>query len=163
MIDFVLGVNVSPKKKIGKTVQNTETFSCLLKEDTSVLDPVLILESEANLSGYNYMYCETFGRYYFINNIESVGNNLWRITGHVDVLNTYASLILNNDAVIKRQQNKFNLYLDDPDFHTYNYERIQTLKFPENDFSKTLQYVLVTNGEGGSSESKEGVENGDSI
>ncbi len=162
MIDFVLGINTSPKKKIGKTVNDPITFSCLLKAETSVLDPVLILETDENISGYNYMYCETFGRYYFIKNIESIADNIWRISAHVDVLETYKTLILSNNAVIKRQQGKYNLYLDDPDFHTYNYERIQTLRFPNNNFSKSLQYVLVTNGEGGSSESKEG-EDGNSI
>lgn len=145
-ITFKLYTTSSPKEKIVKTLTGETSFDCLLKEDTSILNPVLILESETALTGFNYMYCEDLSRYYFINNIESIGNNLWRISAHVDVLMTYASKILENSAVIKRQQKVYNLYLDDPDFHVYNYERIQTLAFPANDFSKNLQYILVTNG-----------------
>ena len=51
-------------------------------------------------------------------------------------------------AMIRRQQNIYNLYLNDPDFITYNNEKIQTLKFKNGTtpFSKTLTYVLVING-----------------
>lgn len=150
-ITFKLYVNGSPKNKIVKTLSNEKSFDCLLKEDTSIMDPVLILESDTPLTVYNYMVCEAFNRTYFITNIESVGNDLWRITAHEDVLDSFASSIKGNKAVIRRQERLYNLYLDDPDFHVYNYERIQTLQFPENAFTKDLQYILVTNGAGSSS------------
>lgn len=162
-VNFTLYINSSPRKKVGdKSLSNAKSFDCLLKDDTSDMDPTLIIETSDNLSGYNYMYCSHFGKYYFITDREVIGYNLWRITAHEDVLESFASGIKANTAVIKRQQNKYNLYLDDPDFHVYNYERIQTLKFPSNNFSKTLQYVLVTNGEG-SSEERSGEKDGDSI
>lgn len=87
-----------------------------------------------------------FNRSYFIEDCVLI-NGLWEVTGHVDVLETYKAQILNNDAVIKRQQNKYNLYLDDPDFRVYNNESIQTLQFPSNNFMKSLQYILVTDSE----------------
>ena len=103
--------------------------------------------SGASVYNFNYMQITTFGRFYFITDIRSIGNNRWEISGHVDVLNTYASGILNNDAVIKRQQNLYNLYLNDPDFLTYNYDRIQTKKFtPVSGFHKQLTYRLIING-----------------
>lgn len=145
-ITFKLYTTSSPKEKIVKALDGETSFDCVLKDDTSILNPVLILESATALTGFNYMHCPDLSRYYFITNIESIGNNLWRISAHVDVLMTYASKILQNTAVIKRQQGIYNLYLDDPYFHVYNYERIQTLKFPNNTFLKSLQYVLVTNG-----------------
>ena len=130
-ITFKLYVNGSPREKIGKTLSGEKSFDCLLKEDTSILDPVLILESPDNLSGYNYMYCETFGRYYFINNIESVGNNLWRITAHVDVLETYKTQILANTAILDRQTNFFNTYLNDDEWPVYSYDEVITFMFTQ--------------------------------
>ena len=143
-----LKVNSSPVEKIGKTLSTGLDFSVTLKEGTSILRPVLLLSSptQSPLTGYNYMYISAFSRYYFIDDIKSIRNDLWEISAHVDVLETYATAIKNNSAVIKRQEKLFNLYLDDGEFKTYNYEKIQTLQFPENTFSKNLAYGLVVNG-----------------
>lgn len=138
--------NGSPVEKIGKTLTNGSDFSCLLKDATSILKPTIEISSSSNLSGFNYMYISDFGRYYFIDDIVSTHNNRWEISAHVDVLETYKTEILTNSAVVRRQQTQYNLYLDDPDFHAYNYERIQTIKFPANTFNKALNYVLVVNG-----------------
>ena len=138
--------NGSPVEKIGKNLTGGTDFSCLLKDATSILKPVIEVSSSSNLSGFNYMYIADFGRYYFIDDIVSTHNNRWTISAHVDVLETYKTQILANSAVIRRQQSQYNLYLDDPDFLTYNYERIQTIKFPANTFTKTLNYVLAING-----------------
>ena len=141
-----LYVSDSPVEKIGKSLSSGSDFSCELKDDTSILNPKIKIYSTSNLSGFNYMYISEFGRYYYINDISSPRNNEWDISAHVDVLETYKDAILANSAVVRRQQSRYNLYLDDPDFHAYNYERIQTIKFPNNLFDKTLHYVLVVNG-----------------
>lgn len=145
--NITLYQNESPVEKIGKTLSNSHTVTdVVLKKDTSVLKPVLLINSVQDVYEYNYLEIAEFNRKYFIDDIRSVNNNLWEVAAHVDVLDTYASEILANTAVIRRQQNKYNLYLDDPEFKTYNYEQIQTLQFPVNAFDKTLSYVLTVNG-----------------
>lgn len=148
MLSIQLMNNSSPVEKIEKTLSAGSTYSCALKDDTSVLDPVIILQTSDNIFSYNYMYISDFGRYYFIKDIVSLNNNRWQITAHVDVLETYKQQILSNEAVIKRSEKLFNLYLDDPEFKTYNYDQIQTLKFknPGGAFNKTMNFVLVVNG-----------------
>lgn len=142
-----LYINNSPVEKIGKNLTGGHTINdVLLKRDTSILRPVLLVNSVQDIYTFNYMYIAEFGRYYFIDDIRSVHDNLWEISAHVDVLETYKTQILSNTAVLRRQANKYNLYLDDPEFKTYNYEQIQTLKFSANSFSKQLHYVLVVNG-----------------
>lgn len=140
--------NASPVEKIGKNLTNSHTISdVLLKRDTSILRPVLLVNSVQNIYTYNYMYISEFGRYYFIDDIRSVNNNMWEISAHVDVLETYSSQILANTAVLKRQEKKFNLYLDDPEFKVLNNYRIQTKRFNgASGWTKNLHYVLVTNG-----------------
>lgn len=142
----ILKVNSSPVEKIGKTLSEGLSFDVELKAGTSILRPTLLLASPSSLVGYNYMYVSEFGRYYFIDDIKSVRNGQWEISAHVDVLETYKTAILANSAVIKRQQNLYNLYLDDPEFKTYNNSRVQTKRFPANSFNKTLSYMLVING-----------------
>lgn len=139
-----LYVNVSEKERVTKTLSLEKSFSGTLREQTSVIDPVISIESTDNLSQYNYMYIPDFGRYYYIRNVESVKNGLWRITGHVDVLMSFKSQILQNSGVIERQENKWNLYLPDPDFQTSNKTQIQTKKFPKGFGNRS--YILVISG-----------------
>lgn len=139
-------INGSPKNKIGKTLTGDKTYTCWLKDRTSILRPVIVLETSDDLTGYNYMSISELGRNYFVDDIISLHANLWEIHAHVDVLETYGTSIKANTAVIRRQENQFNLYLDDPEFHTYNTEQISTYKFSKTDFDKTLSYVLVING-----------------
>ena len=145
MLSIQLMNNSSPIEKIGKILSAGSTYSCVLKDDTSVLDPVIILQTSDNIFSFNYMYISDFGRYYYIKDIKSVNNNRWEITAHVDVLETYATAIKANSAVIKRQEKKFNLYLNDPEFKVLNPEKIQTLKFPQG-FNKVLNNILIVNG-----------------
>lgn len=142
--------NSSPVEKIGKTLDEGTSFDCVLKADTSLLKPTIILDSDVGaIKTYNYMYIDDFQRYYFIDDIVSKNNGIWEISGHVDVLETFKNGILSQQAVIRRQQGLYNLYLNDPDFMTYNYDMIQTKKFnvpAGGGFNKALNYVLVVNG-----------------
>lgn len=142
-----LYVNNSPVEKIGKDLTGSHTINdVVLKRDTSILKPVLLVNSAQDIYTYNYMYISEFGRYYFIDDIRSVNNNMWEISAHVDVLETYKSQILGNQAVIKRQSAKYNTYLNDPEWKTYAYEQIVAFKFPSTVFSKDLKYILTVAG-----------------
>ena len=137
----------SPKNKIGKNkTQVGSEYGIVLKEPCSILRPVLRLRTSDSVYTANYLYIDTFARYYFIDDIVSIHHNEWEISAHVDVLDTYSADIKSNSAVIKRQANKFNLYLDDPEFHVYANEMVQTKKLSKTDFDKNLTYVLVVNG-----------------
>ena len=63
-----------------------------LKGGSDLLDPVLTLNMSAvpnNISMFLFS-----GRWYFVTGIKSVRENLWEISGHVDVLATYKPNIL---------------------------------------------------------------------
>ena len=120
------------------------SLSGTLKEETSIVDPVILVEYNGTLSNVNYMYIPEFHRYYFITNIESVRTKLWRVHGHCDVLKTYSEGILGCTGVISRQENEWNLYLNDSCFKAYSNPRLQVCNFP-NKFSGE-DYVLVMKG-----------------
>lgn len=138
--------NSSPVEKIGKNLDAGTEFTCDLKADTSVLKPTLILQSASSLAGFNYMYIQDFNRYYFIDDIVSKNNVIWEVSGHVDVLQTYKAGILSNTAVLRRQQNKYNTYLNDDKWPVYTYDDVITFKFTDSGFKKALEYLLVVAG-----------------
>lgn len=98
----------SPTNALDKTVSALATFNnCILKSSCSILDPVIVIRtSDSNevkaFKSCNYMYISEFGRYYFVNDVVSVRDNLFEVHGHVDVLKTYASEIRSNTAIIGR-------------------------------------------------------------
>lgn len=61
-----------------------------LKGGSDLIDPVLTLNN-SGVPSWSMMLFE--GRYYFITGIKSVRQDLWEISGHVDVLATYKSNI----------------------------------------------------------------------
>lgn len=145
MLSVELLNNTSPAEKIGKNLVSGGSYSCVLKDNTSVLKPEIEILSSDNITAYNYLYISEFGRYYFIDDIVSVNNNRWIVSAHVDVLETYKTAILSNDAVIKRQQNKYNTYLNDPEWLVYAYEDVVAYKFT-SPFNKNLKFILAVAG-----------------
>ena len=146
--NIVLKKCTSPVNKLTKSfASGTASFDVVLKENTDVFRPTFLLQTnDDKLWNYNYIDGSSFsGRMYFITDVRSVGHNRFEIDAKTDVLSTWATQIKNNTAVLKRQEKLFNLYLDDPQFHVLNYPRIQTFKFPANDFNKDLKYILVVN------------------
>lgn len=139
--------NSSPVEKIGKTLDaGTDITGCVLKDATSILRPVIKIRTSEVITTYNYMYISEFDRYYFIDDIVSVNNGLWEISAHVDVLETYKSDILSNTAVLRRQQNKYNTYLNDPEWKVYANENVVAYKFSATPFSKQLKFILAVAG-----------------
>ena len=136
----------SEKNKIGKSISNLYTASGALREGTSIINPVIRI-SGANiptLKNANYMYIPDFNRYYFITDIKSIRNGLIEISGHVDVLQTYAGQIRSNTAIIKRNANSWNLYIEDGLFKTYANPHIFTKLFPSG--FKDPSFVLSVAG-----------------
>lgn len=139
--------NASPVEKIGKNLTDQQSITdVLLKRDTSILRPVLLVNDARGVTDFNYMYISEFDRYYFIDDIRSTHNNIWEISAHVDVLETYKDQILSNTAVIRRQTNKFNTYLNDPEWKVYADENVVAYKFTQTGLDKTMKFVLAVAG-----------------
>lgn len=123
--------NNSEYNTIKKDIQELLSFTGTLRSDSSLIDPIITVEVVSNLiPTINYCYIPEFERYYFVNNITSLRNNLWEFTMHVDVLMTYADAILENYAIIQRNANEFDLLLNDGIFVTQQNPRKSTHQFP---------------------------------
>ena len=143
--NIVLQRNNSEMNKVSKSVENLLTVSGVLKEDTSIIDPVIKIECElSSVIGCNYISIPSFGRSYFVNDIRSIRNGLVEFSCHVDVLSSFASEIRGNTAIIKRQENKWNLYLNDGSFKVYQNPNVFTKAFPSG--FTTQEFVLAIAG-----------------
>lgn len=111
MLSVIIYKSSSPKNKLGKELEQIAEYPCLIKDESSLVNPTL--EIRADFIGGNYAYIPQFNRYYFINDIISVVNGVWRVLLHVDVLDSYINEIKANTATLTRSQYHYNLYAPD--------------------------------------------------
>lgn len=142
--DIVLMNNQEELNKISKSPVTVMTLTGTLRENTDIVNPQINVEYSGTLTNVNYMYISEFNRYYFITKIESIRNGLWRIYAHCDVLKTYSQGILGTKCVVARNEERYNLFLNDSFFKVYSNPRMQIANFP-NKFTGE-SYVLVMNG-----------------
>lgn len=123
-----------------------------LKDDCSLIDPVIMIERDTAPTDVNYCYISEFARYYFIKNIDSYKTGLWSITMHCDVLHTYANGILASPAIAARSSNNFNMMLNDDHYFTQENPHIFTKAFPSGFDTSTASYVLALIGQAATGE-----------
>lgn len=138
--------NTSPINKIGKSLSTITTLQGTLRNESEVLNPTILIESDSSILNANYLTISEFSRSYFIEEIESIRTGLWLVKAHVDVLETYKYKILSNSGVILRQENNFNLLLNDGVFKCRQDPRIFYRDFPSG--LGNFNYVLITGGSG---------------
>lgn len=95
----VLYVNLSERNKLNKTLQAGPTLTGSLREGSSIIDPVILVEGE-DMSGYNYAYIPLFQRYYFIGDIVSDRTGIWELTMHSDPLMSFRSQLLGCSVIL---------------------------------------------------------------
>lgn len=125
-----LGYNSSEHNALNKNINFIKGFPGVLRESSSIINPDIMFEGNVeSFANCNYMKIPIFGRSYFIDNIESVRNNLFRIKAHVDVLETYKDQIKNVRGVVGRNAEEYDRYLVDSKIASENKRDIKTTKF----------------------------------
>lgn len=144
-MEIILQTNASEKICINKNITDIVELSGNLKAETSIIDPVIIVQADLeDLIECNYATINAFGRSYFVTNIRSIRTGLVELSMHVDVLSSFADEILENRGIISKQENIWNLYLDDGTFKTYQNPTIITKEFTGG--FTTQQFILAVAG-----------------
>ena len=136
--------NISEPERIGKALSPTVSFTGSLKDQTSIINPTIIVDSPSVPSG-NYARIDAFGRYYFITDISSVRNNLWEIKMHVDVMQTYETQIKNTTQMIDRQEFSYNDYIQDNLVPLTSGIKQNVITFSAGAAFQTDNYILTMN------------------
>lgn len=144
-MDIIFYVNNSEKQKINKSLSNETVFSGTLRGESSIINPSFMINMN-NPSLFNYVYISAFNRYYFITDITSVRNGLWRVDCSVDVLMSFRTQILNLDVIISDATNEnTNLYFSGDVWATTVKTKTDVLNFP-NGLLDDGEYILITSG-----------------
>lgn len=149
-MQLILYTNNSDDKVVTKNITQLVELNGTLRENCSIIDPIITVSSDnvnnAIAAACNYAMIAQFGRYYFVNDIVLKGK-LWEIHMHVDVLASFQTQLKALDAVIARNENKYNLYLNDGYFKTYQNPHVSIKPFPSGFTDQS--YVLAVAGAGG--------------
>lgn len=144
-MEITLYVNNSEVNRIGKKLTNVFTLSGTLREQTNVIQPDILI-TMGNPTEYNYAYIPLFKRYYFIKDITSVRNGLWRLHLTVDTLETYKNEILNCSCILDNT-NEIGLdnYLTGGNWVAKVKDKTEIKTFP-NGLLDTGEFILITAG-----------------
>lgn len=144
-MEITLYNTTSEKNEINKTISNGQTFTGTLRDMTSILNPEINIESNLNLSAFNYCHISEFGRYYFIKDVKSVRNGLWRISLKVDVLMSFKVDILASQGILKHTETFGEPYLSDNSWENLVKDKTDILTF-SNGLLDSGEYILITAG-----------------
>lgn len=131
--------------KLTKTLGTSTTFSGSFRASTDVVNPEFNIQA-TNPTNFNYVYISNFKRYYFITDIVNIGLDLWTIRCHVDVLMSYNAAIKNLNCIMERQENKYNLYMQDNELTRLGFPLIQTKVFPNSISAASYNFFLTVAG-----------------
>lgn len=135
----------SERERVRKILNNEISISGTLRNETDIINPTIIL-SDVDVINKNYCFIPEFNRYYFIQDITLLNNNLYQVTCQVDVLMSYANDIYNLITVVDKQESVgINRYINDGTFKTSDKTFNEIINFPQG-FSDTPQYILITAG-----------------
>ena len=147
-MNLTLYYNASERKVVGKSLQNLGNVTGILKGDASIMSPTFILEANDNyLSGVNYLHWQETDRYYYIDDIQVMTGGRMVFYCSVDVLQSFATQIKEQTAIIDKQESRgeSNLYLNDGSFVDTEQTFNEILNF-DNGFNEVGEFILINAG-----------------
>lgn len=121
-------INTSDDKRVDKNLTPVRTVTIDYKDDTDITEPTIKVSTFANVFKANYVYLSDFDRFYFVRST-TVSQQYVYIVLEEDVRYTLRYQIRKCRAIIKRQENVYDAYLDDDKFKAEGFTRIQTYTF----------------------------------
>ena len=136
----------SENNRVVKVLTDEKQLSGELRNQTSVLNPIIRIESSDNISGYNYCYISEFGRYYYITDIVSVRTNCWVVSLRCDVLMSYKDEIQSMNVILNNtQETGLSNYMASPNWVNLVKTKTDIKVFPSG-LSEQGEFILITAG-----------------
>lgn len=110
---------VSENNRVEKVFAFKATFTGTLREPCSIIRPEIVIERATIPTNWTHLYIQAWDRWYFINNIVSVGKNLIQLSCSVDVLETYhgsrddETMLYGCTGIVARNENASDQTLTD--------------------------------------------------
>lgn len=120
-------------------------FDYVVDDDGEILidgnGDYIVNELIDDYTSFNYAYIEEWERYYFIRGINFVATNLIALSLHIDVLESFKSSILSTKAFISRNENTYDVKIQDP-LQPYTSDVQTNYLSPSNTYKSS---ILLTN------------------
>lgn len=141
--------NLSAKNKLNKLFSaGGSTFDFVAKDKMSLYSPVILLNSDEDITKYNYAYISEWGRYYFVDpeNVKVIGQNRYEIQLVCDSLSTFADQLLGVTCVIDRTENYGGSpYLPSEAYVANCKHKTDIIDFPSG-LNDSGEFILITAG-----------------
>ena len=112
MADIIFYNNNSDRRCINKHLTNAMTISGNIKSQyTSSGISIDIDVSVAGITPFQFNYMKYDNKFYYIDNVDFVSQNIIRLNCSIDLLESYKSQILKQTAVFARSQNIYSRYI----------------------------------------------------
>ena len=135
--------NTSDNRYLNKTLNIlAENVPCTFKDDTSAVEPTIIISPDAYTPACNYVYLSDTDRYYYVAD-RVFSQQRVELKLSIDVRMSFN--FSNCDCIALRSSNKYNMYLDDNEYARLQYNEVYTKPFPTS-FSKELNFILLIAG-----------------
>lgn len=104
------------------------------RDSISITNPVVTIETDKDITQYNYCYIPKFRRYYYIEDIICERKNIYTLSCSVDSLMSFKEYILNQICIITRASKRYSMPLEKnttiidellplESVYTYNYKK----------------------------------------
>lgn len=134
-----------PNNKVVKTTSSLGVITGNLKEDCSIIDPVITIDFSgvSNFFTCNYAYIPEFNRYYHVRDITVLNAVMAEIRLHVDVLTSFSAGLLNAPCIVSKNESRFNLYINDPNYKCQQQNYILMNQFPSGFPIEDARFVVA--------------------
>lgn len=133
------------RRVVSKNLQLVMQTDIIVKDKTTVTEPILWLVYDKNVVTSNYVYIPDWDRYYYCK-FEVGEDNSMLVYCEVDVLMSFRPYILNLYCVIERQEFNYNPYIFDGELLTRCDKTIITQNIGQVGIDNTIRYYLTTTG-----------------
>ena len=138
--------NLSENSVIGKTKTLVYQTQCEIKGESSIINPVLILQYNEQLFASNYVYIPAWSRYYFIDDVRVLTGGRVEVSLSVDVLESFKDSILELNVILSdTEQTGLNNYLPSESFVINCKHKTDIVNF-SNGLLDNGEYILITAG-----------------
>lgn len=135
--------NTSDNRYLNKTLNIlAENVPCTFKDDTSAVEPTIIISPDAYTPACNYVYLSDTDRYYYVAD-RVFSQQRVEVKLSIDVRMSFN--FSNCKCIANRSSNKYNSYLNDNKYTAMQYANPVLKKF-DGGFNKNLHYVLTIAG-----------------
>ena len=144
-VEYVLYNSPCEKRMIHKEkyLEEIETGVLTIKEDCSLVEPVIYINTDTDLTNVNYMKLGDF--FYYVRCEMLPGGDMYRLIGKRDALTSFKNEILYLKCVVDKNEYQVNPYLDDGSYVIEERQKVEIINYPYG-FNDSGSYILITAG-----------------